>query len=376
MELPVHLQQKLQIRNQEGILRQLKTNAASIDFCSNDYLGLARSLKLKKALEQELLRYPDLPVGATGSRLLSGNNYLTEELEVSLAHFHQGEAALLFNSGYAANTGFFSSVPQRGDTILYDDASHASIKDGIRLSFAKAYSFRHNAVEDLKKKMQQATGAVYVVVEALYSMDGDFAPLPEIADVCKESGAYLVVDEAHSNGVYGNQGEGLVQELQLQTEVFARILTFGKALGSHGAVVVGSQELKNFLINFSRPFIYSTALPLHTILTIKCAYTLLPTLSGERQKVKELATYLGELLNNKAPGIQINLGVSPIKAIRGFNTAALKKVSDQLILNNFDVRPIFSPTVPAGKEQLRVILHAYNSKDEIKHLVSGFSSWV
>jgi len=374
MKFPVHLQQKLQTRNQEGILRQLKTNAAAVDFCSNDYLGLAHSPKMKEALEQELLRYPDLPVGATGSRLLSGNNLLTEELEDSLALFHQSEAALLFNSGYAANTGFFSAVPQRGDTILYDEASHASIKDGIRLSFAKAYSFRHNAVEDLKKKMQQATGTVYVAVEALYSMDGDFAPLPELAFFCKDNGAYLVVDEAHSNGIYGVQGEGLVYELNLQTEVFARILTFGKALGSHGAIVVGSQELKNFLVNFSRPFIYSTALPLHTILAIKCAYTLLPILSGERQKVKELATDLGELLVAQASNIQINMGESPIKAIRGFSTAALKKISDQLIENGFDVRPIFSPTVPEGKEQLRVILHAYNTKAEINQLVSGLTS--
>ena len=371
MELPLTLRQKLQNREEHGILRQLKTTFAPVDFCSNDYLGLARSPKLKTALEQELLRYPDLPIGATGSRLLSGNSLLMEDLETSLASFHQGEAALLFNSGYAANTGFFSAVPQRGDTILYDEASHASIKDGIRLSFAKAFSFRHNVVEDLKRKMQSATGNVYVVVEALYSMDGDFAPLRDLAELCLEKGAYLIVDEAHSNGIYGHQGEGLIHELNLQTKVFARILTFGKALGSHGAVVVGSKELKDFLTNFCRPFIFTTALPLHAVLCIKCAYTLLPALSTEREKLKALSLYLSKLLLEKDTTIKVNAGDSPVKAIRGFSISALKAVSDNLLEKGFDVRPIYSPTVPAGKEQLRVIVHAYNTEEEVQQLISS-----
>jgi len=370
MELPLTLRQKLQNREKEGILRHLKVNAATVDFCSNDYLGLARSPKLKEALEQEWLRYPDLPLGATGSRLLSGNSALIEELEATLANFHQGEAALLFNSGYAANTGFFSAIPQRGDTILYDEACHASIKDGIRLSFAKAFSFRHNAVEDLQKKLQQASGNVYVAVESLYSMDGDLAPLRELAELCTGKGAYLIVDEAHSNGIYGNQGEGLVQELNLQIKVFARILTFGKGLGNHGAVVVGSKALKDFLINFSRPFIYTTALPLHAVLGIKCAYALLPALSAERQKLKNLASYLSQLLTEQTNGISINTGDSPVKAVRGFSMAGLKEVSGKLLEQGFDVRAIFSPTVPAGKEQLRIIVHAYNTEAEVQQLTA------
>jgi len=374
MELPFTLRQKLQNRKNNGILRQLKTDAAAVDFCSNDYLGLARSPKLKAILEQELLRYPDLPIGATGSRLLSGNSSLMEELELTLANFHQGEAALLFNSGYTANTGFFSAVPQRGDTILYDEASHASIKDGIRLSLAKAFSFRHNAVEDLKRKMQRATGTIYVVVESLYSMDGDFAPLPDLAELCIEAGAYLIVDEAHTNGIYGNKGEGLVQELNLQTKVFARILTFGKALGSHGAAVVGSKELKEFLINFSRPFIYTTALPLHAILCIRSAYTLLPAMGAEREKLRTLAGYLSKLLTEHAKGIEINAGDSPIKAILGFSIPQLKAVSDNLIAQGMAVRPIFTPTVPEGKEQLRVIVHTYNTEAEIEQLVSNLAA--
>jgi len=374
MELPLNLRQKLQTRQKAGILRQLKTDAAPVDFCSNDYLGLARSPKMKAALEQELLRYPDLPLGATGSRLLSGNSPLIEELEAFLASFHQGEAALVFNSGYAANTGFFSAVPQRGDTILYDEASHASIKDGIRLSFAKSFSFRHQDLTDLERKMQLASGNVYVVVEALYSMDGDVAPLQDLTEICAQKGAYLVVDEAHANGIYGNQGEGLVQELNLQHQVFARILTFGKALGCHGAVIVGPAELKDFLINFSRPFIYTTALPLYAVLCIKCAYMLLPAMSAERKQLKTLATYLSQLLLDQDKGLNINAGESPVKAIRGLSVKKLREVSNSLINKGFDVRPIFSPTVPEGKEQLRVIVHAFNTETEVFDLVSAIIS--
>ncbi|WP_026465027.1 aminotransferase class I/II-fold pyridoxal phosphate-dependent enzyme [Adhaeribacter aquaticus] len=367
MELPLNLQRKLTERQNQGILRQLKTTAHTIDFCSNDYLGLARSEALKKAVEGELTRYAEVPAGATGSRLLSGNFAYTEELESFLAQFHQAEAALLFNSGFVANTGFFSAVPQRGDTILYDDTSHASMKDGIRLSFAKAYSFRHNSLDDLRAKFTHATGNVYVAVESLYSMDGDYAPLVEIAEICQEKGAYLVVDEAHSNGLFGQNGEGLVQELNLQDRVFARVMTFGKALGCHGAVIVGSAALKQFLVNFSRPFIYTTALPLHAVLTIKCAYQLLPSLHTERVKVKHLSNYLKSCIA-PFPEFTINPEDSPIHAVQTKSIAQLKNIANQAQKAGFDVRPVFSPTVPEGKERLRIIVHAYNSEAEIDKL--------
>jgi len=369
MQLPENLRQKLKERENQGILRRLKVVSGAIDFCSNDYLGLARSPELRATVENSLLKYTGMPWGATGSRLLSGNAPWLEETEIQIADFHAAEAALLFNSGYAANTGFFSAVPQRGDTILYDEASHASIKDGIRLSFAKAYSFRHNNLEDLQAKFKHATGQVYIAVESLYSMDGDFAPLTELAAICAQKGAYLVVDEAHATGLFGPNGAGLVQAQRLEDKVFARIMTFGKALGCHGAAVVGAKELRNYLINFSRPFIYTTALPLHAVLAIAGAYSFLPQLQAQRDQVLHLATYL-RLKMLSLPTLQLNPFASPINAIRPPSVAVLKNMAAVLQAHNFDVRPIYSPTVPAGKEQLRLIVHAFNSEAQIDKLIN------
>ena len=369
MHFPDNLKQKLISRQQQGIYRQLKTTQATVDFCSNDYLGLARSKALKQVIAAEAEQISDYLLGATGSRLLSGNHAIYELLEKQLAEFHQVESALLFNSGYVANLGFFSAVPQRGDTIFYDEASHASIKEGIRLSLAKAYSFKHNSLEDLGRKFKHAAGNCYIVVESVYSMDGDQAPLKELAEFCESKGAYLVVDEAHSNGLHGENGEGLVVEKKLTSQVFAAIMTFGKAIGSHGAAVVGSSELKNFLINFSRPFIYTTALPLHNILSIKNAYSFLPSLQAEREQVKALSIYLNQQLE-KITGLNNLQEPGPINSLFASSVSRLKQISETLQTNNFDVRPVFSPTVPSGTERLRIIVHAYNTPAQIDELIS------
>jgi len=367
MQFPENLQQKLITRQDQGTYRRLKVNQAQIDFCSNDYLGLARSAALKRLVTLEAEQFSDYLLGATGSRLLSGNHPVYELLETQLATFHQAEAALLFNSGYVANLGIFSAVPQRGDTIFYDEASHASIKEGIRLSLAKAYSFKHNSLEDLSRKFKHATGNAYVAVESIYSMDGDQAPLPELTAFCEKQGAYLIVDEAHANGLFGPQGEGLVVEHNVTAQVFARIMTFGKAIGSHGAAIVGSTALREYLINFSRPFIYSTALPLHNLLAIKGAYSFLPSLQTERQHLKALAGYLNQQLAVTTGIFLKNPG--PINSIFAENVSQLKKISEQLQGNNIDVRPVFSPTVPAGKERLRVIMHAFNTQEQVDLLL-------
>ncbi len=368
MQFPDNLQRKLNLRTEQGIYRALKTTQGQIDFCSNDYLGLARSAALQRLVTQETEQFSDYLLGATGSRLLSGNHPVYELLEAQLAAFHQAEAALLFNSGYVANLGLFSAVPQRSDTIFYDEASHASIKEGIRLSLAKAFSFKHNCLDDLARKFKRATGHVYVAVESVYSMDGDQAPLTALAAFCQRQGAYLIVDEAHSNGLFGEKGEGLVVEKNLKEQVFARVMTFGKAIGSHGAAVVGSDSLKNYLINFSRPFIYTTALPLHNILAIKSAYSFLPSLQAERKHLKMLAQYFNQSLEaiTGRPGLPES---GPINSIFANSVAQLKKMSELLQKNNLDVRPVFSPTVPVGKERLRVIIHAYNTQEQVDLLL-------
>ncbi len=371
-EIHKRLQQKLEERAAQGNLRVLKTTTGLIDFCSNDYLGLARSEELRALIKKEEEKYKALPLGATGSRLLSGNHLLFEELESIIAAYHKGEAALLFNSGYTANVGLLSSLPQRGDTVFYDEASHASMKDGLRLSFAKTYSFRHNSVEDLRHKLKHATGQVYVVVESIYSMDGDKAPLEELAQLCNEHSIALIVDEAHAVGLYGEKGEGLTVALGLQEQVFAQIITYGKAMGCHGAAVVGPKVLRDFLINYSRAFIYTTGLPTHALVSLKCAYTLLPNLTPERERAKKLAHLLYQKLN-KLSGIRCTPENSVILSVFLQQPQHLKKLAAALQQDTYDVRPVLSPTVPKGTERLRVIVHAFNTEEEIEGLAQAIA---
>jgi 8-amino-7-oxononanoate synthase len=346
--------------------------AGRIDFSSNDYLGLARSGALFTVLQQAIAEKSPPAAGSTGSRLLTGNSAAAETLEAQLSDFHRAEATLLFNSGYAANLGFFAAVPRRGDTIFYDEASHASVKDGIRGSFATAYSFRHNDLADLERRLARATGAIFVAVEALYSMDGDQAPLQELAGFCQQRGLYLVVDEAHTNGIYGPRGEGLVVELGLESAVFARILTFGKALGSQGAIVAGPQVLREYLLNFSRPFVYTTALPPLAIAALAAAYELLPTMQAERQRLFALSDLLKTRLN-AVPGLHVpetSHVIHPVFFTASPGPAHVRAVASAAQQAGFDVRPIVAPTVPAGTERLRLIVHSYNTEAEIEELAA------
>lgn len=373
----IKLQQKLAERAAQGNLRQLRNTTGLTDFCSNDYLGLARSETLRASIKAEEEQYRHLPLGATGSRLLAGNHPLFEELEETIALYHRGEAALLFNSGYAANVGLLSALPQRGDTVFYDEASHASMKDGLRLSFAKSYSFRHNNVQDLRQKLKRATGQIFVVIESVYSMEGDKAPLQELAQLCKAVNAALIVDEAHAVGLYGEKGEGLTVALGLQDQVFAQVITYGKAMGNHGAAVVGPQVLRDFLINYSRAFIYTTGLPTHALVALKCAYELLPQLEDERRQVKIMARHMFEQLN-KINGIRCAPEESVILSVfvEEGGTAKLKELASFLQAAKFDVRPVLSPTVPKGQERLRVIVHAYNTAEEVEGLAKAIAKGI
>ncbi|SNC66247.1 8-amino-7-oxononanoate synthase [Hymenobacter gelipurpurascens] len=374
---PLHqrLVQHLAQRETDGTRRRLTLPTGGLtDFSSNDYLGLSQHPMVQAALQQATAE----AAGSTGSRLLTGNSAPAEALEAHLAAFHRAEAALLFNSGYAANLGFFSAVPRRGDTILYDEASHASVKDGIRSSFATAWSFQHNDLQDLERKLARATGAVFVAVEALYSMDGDMAPLQELAAFCQARGLYLVVDEAHTNGIYGLKGEGLVSELGLEDAVFARILTFGKALGSQGAAIAGAAVLRDYLLNFSRPFIYTTALPPLTVTGLAAAYELLPTLTQEREQLFALSNYLKARLN-AVPGLRVPLEshvIHPVFFTDNPGPAQVRQVAAAAQAAGFDVRAIVSPTVPVGTERLRLIVHSYNTREQIDGLAEVLSHQV
>lgn len=358
------LQSQLDARRAQHAFRTLRLPAGKVDFCSNDYLGLATHPAMEAAISAALQAGDHRP-GSTGSRLLAGNYARIQAAEQQLAAFHNAPAGLMFNSGYDANVGLFSCVPQKGDTIIYDSLIHASIRDGIRLSRAQAFSFIHNEVADLEKKLHHATGRVFVAVESVYSMDGDKAPLTEMAALCAQLGAYLIVDEAHATGVVGERGEGLVQALGLEQQCFARVHTFGKAVGCHGAIVLGSVLLQDYLINFSRSFIYTTALPPASVAAITAAYGLFPAMTAERVHLQALIAQLRAGL----PAGSLLPSDTAIQPISIPGNEAARALAEKLQAGGLDVRAILHPTVPKGQERLRVVLHSFNTAEEVAQLV-------
>ncbi|MBB2144759.1 aminotransferase class I/II-fold pyridoxal phosphate-dependent enzyme [Pedobacter sp. LMG 31464] len=366
------LKNKLNDRIEKALLRKLTNASLPFDFCSNDYLGFARSLELKSLIEEQSKEIEGLKNGSGGSRLLSGNHPYTEETEQFIANFHHSETGLIFNSGYDANVGLLSSIPQRGDTIITDELIHASLIDGARLSNAERFKFKHNDLVDLEQKLKNAKGLIYVVVESVYSMDGDLAPLQEISKLCKLYNTHLIVDEAHATGIFGEHGKGLVVELNLENDIFARIVTFGKAIGTHGAIILGSENLRNYLINFARSFIYTTGAPLHNILAVNCAYQLLAKGDETNQITKKINLY-NQLIND------LNLSIIPsqsaIQTVLFNSNESARKASASLQNKGFEVKAILSPTVAEGKERLRICLHTYNSDEEIINLVNHLKTF-
>ena len=357
------LEKKLTERRQANALRSLIVTEGKIDFCSNDYLGIVKNKLIENVIKQNLSH------GSTGSRLLSGNYPLIEETEKFITEFHDAEAGLIFNSGYDANTGLLASVPQKGDAVIYDQLSHASIRDGIRLSFATSFSFFHNDMVDLEKKLAAVIHQhqnIFVVTESVFSMDGDMAPLIEISELCEKYHAGLIVDEAHATGVVGERGEGLVQHLHLQKKCFARVHTFGKACGCHGAIVLGSAQLKNYLINFARPFIYSTSLPPAGAAAIAASYRIFPLMNKERNHLNSLLS----LFKKKSLKYSLLKSDTPIQVVIIPGNDEVKKVAISLQENNLDVRAILYPTVPKGQERLRIVFHAFNTTEEVKKLIA------
>jgi 8-amino-7-oxononanoate synthase len=372
-KLPLKLAKSLENRKQEKAFRSLKRSSSLIDFSSNDYLGLASSEDIYNKAHEILKENELLINGATGSRLLSGNHILYDLTENYLAQFHETEAALIFNSGYDANIGFFSSVPRRGDFIFYDELVHASIRDGIGMSHAKAYKFDHNNSEELQNKLAKIEktddSEVYIVTESVFSMDGDMAPLEHFAKISEEFGAFLIVDEAHATGIFGEKGEGLVQELKIQDKVFARLNTFGKAPGCHGAAILGSKDLKNYLVNFSRSFIYTTALPPHSVATILAVYQEFEKGISQIQQLKNNIQFFRSQVSQNKLLANFLESKSAIQSCIIPGNEQVKYVAESLKKEGFEVKPILSPTVPKGRERLRFCLHAFNSEEEISRVL-------
>ncbi len=377
--LPKKLLQKIEERKRNNTLRKLPLNTTGIDFSSNDYLGFSKNEVLGQSALQILASKGIANNGATGSRLLTGNNILYLEVEQLLSTYHNAESALIFNSGYDANLGFFSSVPQRNDIVFYDELVHASIRDGIKLGNANAYKYKHNNLEDLqaciaKQSLRLAGSDVqgYLVTEAVFSMDGDTPDLKQIIEISEQFNIRLILDEAHAVGVFGDGGKGKLADLELEHQVFARMITFGKALGVHGAAILSDEATKTYLVNFARSLIYTTALPPHSLASIFAAYELLGSGWGneQQQQLKENITYFNTLLDDFELNTHFIKSDSAIQCcILGSNTLA-KQIAESLNFQGMDVRPILYPTVPKGEERLRFCLHSFNSRQQISEVLN------
>jgi len=383
MKLPENLIQKLEIRKENNSLRKLPSFNNLVDFSSNDYIGFSKSESIFKHVHHYLVENEIMQNGATGSRLISGNHSLYQIAENFISQFHEAESALIFNSGYDANVGFFSAVPQRNDVILYDELSHASIRDGIMMSNAKSYKFNHNDFEDLERLIVKFQSSkfqipinIYIVTETVFSMDGDTPNLEQLVELSEKYNCYLIVDEAHALGVFGEKGEGLMQYLNLHNRIFARIMTFGKGLGCHGGAVLGSLELKEYLVNFARSFIYTTGLSPHSVATILTAYQQLETEKETIEKLRQNIVFFNQQKNLLGLKPMFVRSKSSIQSAIIPGNEKVKELAQQLQDKGFDVKPILSPTVPEGQERLRFCIHSYNSEEEINAVLGLLANFV
>jgi 8-amino-7-oxononanoate synthase len=392
-------------RKQQLTIRQLTTKpASSVDFSSNDFLSLASSQELRAAFLKELESDPALlnNLGSGGSRLLDGNSTYAERLENDIAHFHGAETGLLCNSGYDANAGLFSCLPQPEDVVVYDEFIHASVHDGMRMSRArKLLQFTHNEPAALRRVLEECISEdeairagrrnVFIAVEAVYSMDGDVAPLKEFVAVIKKTlpkgNGHLIVDEAHSNGIFGSNGRGLVCELGLEKEVTVRLHTFGKALACNGGILLCSPLIRQYLVNYARPMIYTTFMSYPALAAIRASYSFL--MGGKTvalaRNLQMLIRALHERLLEMQESLQLQSNAThllqcpqrcPDTPIFSILSSEPKTLAAHCQKNGFVVRGILPPTVPEGTERIRVCLHAGNTVEQIDALVGTIRKWV
>ena len=397
--LETRLNLLLDRRRQQSRLRSLKKQDVpnSVDFSSNDFLSLSTNLQFRNDYIASLQKASQL--GSTGSRLLDGNSALAECLERDIATFHNAPSALLTNSGFDANVSIFSCLPQPRDVIVFDELIHASVHDGMRQSrAAKCVSFKHNSVHDLqcilKTCISTCPGSnVFVAVESVYSMEGDLAPLREIVELLSsmstENNAHLIVDEAHATGIYGPQGRGRVCELGLEDRILVRLNTFGKALACNGAVILSTDTVRTYLLNYARPLIYTTFLSHPSLIAIRLAYEYLQTpqlTEPLMHNLNELINFLHHQLQTLAstilqpqhilPSVLNILDTPPQSPIFALLSSRPRLLASYCQARGFMVRAVVPPTVPVGTDRVRVCLHAGNTKEQIRQFMKCVSQWV
>lgn len=352
----------------QSVQRKLADYSGCADFASNDYLGFSKTGVVSKIFREHL---NELYIsGSTGSRLISGNRQWIEEIEKKIAQYHHSENALIFPSAYQANVGLFSCIADRNDLYLTDENIHASVYDGIRLSFAKHYKFKHNDWDDLRKQIEKHYRSfenIFVVVESLYSMDGDSPDINKLSALIDNKKIFLIVDEAHAFGITGENNLGLFNDKKYASVCAARIIGYGKAAGFSGACIVGADVLKNYLVNFSRPFIFSTALPLYHYQIIERLYDII--IHHSTEQLYQLKQNINFYLKMTSSEKYFSRNDSPIQYY-SFNTQNYQDIQSTIIQKNIFAKVILPPTVQKGKERIRISLHVFNTTEEITDLVN------
>lgn len=377
--IPKKLQDRLDNRLAEITFRPQDTPQLLVDFASNDYLGFSMSNEIFDRTHYYLENEFIFQNGSRGSWLLSGNHQLYSEVEELICKTYQCDAALILNSGYNANLGFFSCVPQNDDFIFYDELIHPSIHDGITMGNAQAFKFKHNDLEDLKKiyKLQSENFTedteIFVATESVFSLDGDTPDLVALANFCEEHQLRLVIDEAHAIGVLGEDGGGLVKHLGIDQLTFARFISFGKALSSHGAAILADQKLIDYLNHFASPSSYTTAIPPNSLMLIKATYKELQLTHAIKKLLQNIDFFKTQLKQYQLDTYFIESN-SAIQSCVISNSEKVKSIVRHLNANGFDPEPIFFPTAPKGQERIRFCVHAYNSEDEITEVLSLLAS--
>jgi 8-amino-7-oxononanoate synthase len=355
--------------NEDDRLRSLRPRTG-IDFSSNDYLALASAPRMRRAVSAAV--EAGTPIGAGGSRLLRGNCEEHESLEAEAASFFGAEAAIFFASGYVANFAVLTTLPQRGDLLVLDSLVHASIHEGARAGRAEFRESRHNDAQSVEAtirewRTQGGTGRAWIVVESLYSMDGDFSPLEELVAIADRHDAFLMVDEAHATGVYGEQGRGLTAAYAGRENLVA-VHTCGKALGAAGALVTTTRILRDFIVNRCRPFIFSTAPSPLMAVAVQEALSILQEEPERQQRLRSLITFahreIGANRSWRLSGSQI------LPYIVGDNARAMALAS-ALQARGFDIRGIRPPTVPAGTARLRISLTNNVGQDDVRAMLDA-----
>ncbi len=345
-----------------------------VNFCSNDYLGLAGHPTLHAAVS--IAVQESRHIGGTGSRLLSGQTQEWDDLETRFAAFAGTESALYFTTGYAANLGLLSSLVSKDDVIFSDALNHASLIDGMRLSGARKVIYPHLDLQVLEEALRQEAGAPWrkvIVTETVFSMDGDIAPIKEIAALAEKYGAALIVDEAHATAVHGPGGRGIAAQADIVSQLLAVTHTCGKALGCAGAFVCGPAVLKEHLINHARTFIFSTALPSYFARQISAALDLSATMDLDRQRLQRNASrFIHDLHAN---GFDTAASASQIVPIVIGNNEDTLSAAEYLQHEGFGVRAVRPPTVPEGRSRIRLSLTTLIDPQKLAHVVDALVAW-